>query len=55
MKWIKKLFFGNAKASPSDDDRISNFSVDEEGNISAIVTLSVNGEKLEFPIDTILR
>ena len=45
MKWIKKLFFGNAKASPSDDDRISNFSVDEEGNISAIVTLSVNGEK----------
>ena len=52
MKWIKKLFFGNAKASPSDDDRISNFSVDEEGNISAIVTLSVNGEKLEFPIDT---
>lgn len=52
MKWIKKLFFGNAKYSPSDDDRISDFSVDEEGNISATVTLSVNGGKLAIPLST---
>lgn len=43
---------GNAKASPSDDDRISNFSVNEEGNISATVTLSVNGKKLAIPLST---
>lgn len=51
MKWIKRLLFGNSKALPSADN-ISDLSVDEEGNISATITLSVNGEKLEFPIDT---
>lgn len=51
MKWIKRLFFGTPKASPSDD-RISDFAVDEEGNISATVTLSVNGEKLAIPLST---
>lgn len=51
MKWIKKLFPGKSKASPSND-RIGNFSVDEEGNISATISLSVNGEKFVFPINT---
>lgn len=51
MKWIKRLFFGNPKASPSDD-RISDFAVDEDGNISATVTLSVNGEKVAIPLST---
>lgn len=51
MKWIKRLLFGNSKALPSDD-KISDLSVDEEGNISATVTLSVNGEKLAIPLST---
>lgn len=49
MKWIKKLLFGTPKVYPSDD-RISNLSVDKEGNISATATLSVNGEKLAIPL-----
>lgn len=50
MKWIKRLLIGNSKSFQSDD-KLSDFSVDEEGNISATVTLSINGEKLGFPID----
>ena len=51
MKWIKRLLFGSSKVLPSDD-KISDLSVDEEGNISATVTLSVNREKLAIPLST---
>lgn len=51
MKWIKRLFCGTAN-TPKAEDRLSDLSVDEEGNISATVTLSVNGEKLAIPLTT---
>lgn len=54
MKWLKRIFANKSRPAISSHlkDKITDCSIDEEDNISAAVTISINGKKLVFPINT---